>query len=294
MNLKRLWYVITVAEEAHFGRAAARLRISQPSLSQQIKTAESELGVRLFDRDAAGVKLTAAGRELVGDGESLLAGAQRLADRVASASATISGRLNISYSRSAAHLGIGELVDEFRRDHPQVAIHTSTAWTTRNLEQLDREEVDIAFVRPPLEDDRPLLDLGGDDLAVAVPSDHDLVGRQPIDPAWLSGEPVVFWPREQGPGYHDSILGQVWRTDPPRVTLEEPEAELILEAVARGRGITVLDRRRALRMKPVGVAILAFRPPAPNVRLGVTWRPGDRSAAVQAFVDLCRRATTAA
>jgi len=95
----------------------------------------------------------------------------------------------------------------------------------------------------------------------------------------------VFWPRAQGPGYYDTIVGQIWSDSPPNIVLEEPEAELILPAVASGIGVAVLDRRRAEKLSPPGVTLVRFAEPVPTAGVGLAWRIDDRRATASLFVE---------
>jgi DNA-binding transcriptional LysR family regulator len=289
MNLRRLRYFVVLAEELHFGRAAERLHIAQPGLSQQIKRLERELGTVLLHRDRRTIGLTAAGELLLTQGRPLLQAAANLVEQVRARARGSSGRLRIAYTRSAAGLSPPAIVRAFRRTHPDIELHTSTAWTARNLELLTAGEVDAAFVRPPVHTDGlDLAPLEDEELVVALPHQHPLARRRAIRRDQLTHQRVVLWPRPQGPGYYDRIIDQVWPDAPPDIVLEEPEAEQILAAVANGHGITILDRRRAEKLRPPHVVIRRFAAPRPTSQLALAWRTTDPAPALRAFVRTCR------
>ena len=150
MDLRRLRYFAVVAEELHFRRAAERLHIAQPGLSQQIRVLERELGAVLFNRTTAGVTLTEAGRTLRDEGVPLLREVERVAALVRAAAEGRSGRLRIVLTRSLAGSSPDELMTEFRSRHPDAEIDIETAWTTRNVAMVRAAEADAAFVRLPL------------------------------------------------------------------------------------------------------------------------------------------------
>lgn len=278
-----------MAEELHFGQAARRLRVAQPGLSQQIKTLERELGAELLERDRRQVRLTEAGELLLADAVPLLRAADDLAARVRDRADGRSGLLRIAYTRSAADLSPPKLVQAFRRAHPDVEIRAETAWTAHNLALIAADEIDVAFVRLPAGGDGiETLHLDDEELVVAVAEGHPLAARAELTPRDLAHEPIVLWPRTQGPGYFDSIVEQIWPGSAPNVVHEEPEAEQILAAVRAGAGAAVLDRHRAEKLRPPQVVIRRFAEPRPATRVGLAWRSADSSPVVRAFRDLCR------
>ena len=150
MELRRLAYFAVLAEELHFRRAAERLRIAQPGLTQQIRVLERELGATLFERSTSGVTLTDAGQVLLEEGVPLLREADRVTERVRAAAQGRTGLLRIVHSRSLAGGLPDELVRTFRQLHPDADIGVESAWTARNVAMLRTGEADAAFVRLPL------------------------------------------------------------------------------------------------------------------------------------------------
>ncbi|MBO2450843.1 LysR family transcriptional regulator [Actinomadura barringtoniae] len=287
MELRRLRYFAVLAEELHFARAAERLHIAQPSLSQQIKALERELGVRLLDRGGRGVTLTSAGEALVDEAAAVLTRCDELVERVRAAGHGLSGRLRIAYTRSAVDLAAQPIVGRFREAVPGVEVLAMTGWTSENLRRLVAGEVDVVFVRPPVSDaGLAVRQVAEEELVVVVPAGHRWAARRRIKRAELRDEPVVMWPRAQGPGYYDHIVEQVWAGTPPRIVRREPEAESILAAVNDGVGIAVLDRGRAEKLRPRGVLVRRFAAPAPTAGLAIAWRPADRSPALARFLEL--------
>lgn len=289
VNLKRLKYFSVLAEELHFGRAAERLHMAQPGLSQQMKRLEAELGAKLLERDRRSTRLTPAGQLLQEEAARLLRDADALIGRVRARASGITGNLTVAYTRSAVYLGTTEVVREFRERHPDVQVRTVSAWTARNLEMLHDREVDAAFVRPPIEDPGvELLRLVMEELVAAVPAEHPLARRATVTPDDLADEDVVFWPRELGPGHYDRIVRQAWPRGQPRLVLEEPDDEQILAAVGTGIAISILERRRATRLCPANVTLRRFADPVPTAELAIAWRTGEATPILTAFLDGCR------
>jgi DNA-binding transcriptional LysR family regulator len=295
VDLRRLRYFAVLAQELHFGRAAERLQIAQPGLSQQIKILEREIGAELFVRSAHGVSLTQAGLVLLQDGVPLIGQLDRVAQRAAATAAPGRDELAVVHTRSLSGGLPDEVLRVYRRRHPRTAVRLESAWTARNVEMLRAGEVDVAFVRLPLSDPGELnvLSLGHTEMAAAVPHDHPLARRRALDVDDLRGLSVVLWPRQQAPGYFDSLVRQVWGAEPPEVALWEPDPEHILAAVAAGVGVSVLDRDRARTLRPPGVSVRRFRTP-PTAEYGIAWTAHTEGTPVAAFVDACREVAAAA
>ncbi|MGW5696807.1 LysR family transcriptional regulator [Streptomyces asiaticus] len=289
MDLRRLEYFLVLARVLHFGRAAEELYISQPGLSQQIKVLEQELGTPLIHRGTKSITLTTAGEVLREHGERVLAEARLCVERVRAAAEQPTGVLRVAYTRSGADLNMHELVERFRVRYPEVRLSLSTAWTSRNLELLEGDQVDVAFVRAAVRH-RPVesLVVATEELVVAMADDHPLAARERVSPDDVIGLPLVHWPRAQGPGYHDEIRRQIWGDRPQRVVLEQPDAEHILREVAGRVGIAVLDEHRARKLCPPGVCVRRFVEPVPTTTLVVAWRPRAGHASVDRFIELCR------
>lgn len=288
MNLRRLEYFTVLARELHFTRAADEIGITQPALSQQIKTLERELDVDLFERRGREVRLSAAGAALVREAAGLLNRSAAVERTVRAAARGRSGVLRVAYTRSGADLCAGELVRGFRQARPDVQVEAMTGWTSWNLSLLKDERVDAAYLRGPVrERGVEVRELETEDMVVALPEDHPLAARPAVRAADLADEPVVLWPRHQGPEYYDSLVEQVWPERGPRLVLEEPESEHILAAVAHGTCLSVLGTRRAAKLCPPGVTWRRFVEPRPRIALSLAWRRGDPRAVVRDFVAYC-------
>lgn len=289
VNLRRLRYFSVVAQELHFRRAAEILGVAQPGLSQQIKVLEQELGVSLFERGPHSVSLTDAGRVLLEEGVPILGQLDRVEQHVRAMVEPFQHELRVVHTRSV----IADLPDEavriFREQHPRVRLVQDMAWTDRNLQMLRTGEVDVAFVRLPLADPGEIrvMVMGETELVVVLPQGHPLVARRSLDLVDLKDQPVVMWPRAQAPGYFDDLQARLWGSTSPVVALWEPDPEHILAAVAGGLGISVLDRNRALKLSPRGVAVRRFRQRLTGA-FGVAWTSAAAGSPVAAFLSICR------
>ncbi|MFE2037434.1 LysR family transcriptional regulator [Streptomyces scopuliridis] len=289
MELRRLEYFLVLARVLHFGRAAEELHISQPGLSQQIKVLEQELGTSLIHRGTKSITLTTAGEVLRGQGERVLAEVRQCVEQVRAVAEQPTGVLRVAYTRSGADLGMYEFVEGFRARYPAVRLSLSTAWTGRNLELLEADEADVAFVRSMVRHRAvESLVVATEELVVAMPDDHPLAARERVSFDDVIDQPLVHWPRSQGPGYYDEIRRQIWGDRHQRVVLEQPDAEPILREVAHRVGIAVLDEHRARKLCPPGVCVRRFVEPVPTTTLVVAWRPHAAPALVDRFIEVCQ------
>jgi DNA-binding transcriptional LysR family regulator len=290
MDTRRLRYFAALAEELNFHRAAERLHIAQPALSQQIRVLERELAVRLFDRTSRGVSLTPAGKVLAHIGVPWLGEADHIVSQVQAAGRGHSDHVRVVHSRSLGDGLPDSIVREFQRRCPGVELSLETAWTARNVEMVRAGDADAGFVRLPLLEvgDLDVLPLGHTELVVAAPRGHRLARQRTLRFSDVLNEPLVFWPRAQAPGYYDYLRAQVWGDREPQVLSFEPDPEHILDAVRRGAGITIMDATRVSRLKPNGVVTRRFTSPALTAGFAVVSRRRRSSPALGDFLRLCR------
>lgn len=283
-DLRRLRYFVTLVRHRHFGAAAAELHITQPALSQQIKKLERELAAPLVDRATQGFTLTAAGDYLAREAPGLLRAMDEAAAAVRDHTAGTRGEIRIAYTRSGSDAGIAQRIRRFREDRPHVRVTSITGWTSWNLELLRAGEVDVGFVRGRLAvPDLGLVQCGTEETAVVVPSDHPLAHKSELTTDEILNEPIVFWPRAAGPEYYDEVIGAIWTNGRPRIVAEETDAEQVIEQVAHGVGISVLDRARATRIAPKGAVVIPLVDP-PQVPISLAWRRDDSSPAVRELI----------
>jgi DNA-binding transcriptional LysR family regulator len=265
LEIRQLRYFLAVAEELHFRRAAARLHISQPPLSQQIRALEEEMGCLLFARTRRRVELTAAGEAFVRDARALLTeldGAVATARRIGAGQ---TGRLRINFVGSALFSIVPASVHRFRAARPTIEVELRESSTVEQQRAVSAGVVDVGLVRLPVEPDPELTVevVLRERTAVALPVGHPLAELRRVPLRRLAPEPFVLFPRAQAPGFHDLVIGSVAATGaPPRVVQYAPEMLTIIGLVAAGIGISLV---------PESVARLALE--------GVTYRPVAGAAA---------------
>jgi DNA-binding transcriptional LysR family regulator len=288
VELRQLTSFVAVAEELHFRRAAERLHLAQPSVSQHIRGLEAELGVRLFERNRRGAALTAAGDALLPEARDLLARAEGAAAIARSTGIGERGRLRLSLTRSLTGGIAGAIVAAYRQRYPEVELELSVGNTMLHVEQLLEGDIDVGFVRPPLE--QPGLDelvLGREPMVCVLPKGHPLANRGRVRSADLRDEPLVWWPEHHGPGAWREVRREVYGDPPwPPIDRIEPEEERIVSAVAEGAGISfiMLERSRSLRIP--GAIYRRFVPPEPTMGIALAWRSGDSLPTLQRVREL--------
>jgi len=207
MELRHLKYLIAVAEELHFGRAAIRLNISQPPLSQQIRQLEEELGVRLFDRTKREVRLTEAGRRLVEEARAILGRVDHLSAVAARAGSGEIGHLAVGVSGGMNPILI-KVLEVFGKQYPGVRIELHHISSGAQIEELRERRLDVGFVYLPIQ--APFLTTEivlREPLCLAVPKRHPLARHKTVALTSLEGEPMILFPRGVTPGVHDAITG---------------------------------------------------------------------------------------
>ena len=284
MDLRQLSYVVAVAEEGQFTRAAARESVAQPAISAQIRRLERELGERLFHRDQRGVGLTAAGEALLPHARAALAAAARGRDTIASLRGVLHGRLRIGVSgpgdrRLAATLG------EFHRAHPGIEITLGERHNEPLLEALAGGELDAAVIGLPDEPLPPQLRarvIAEDAVVLAVPREHPLSRSRTIAIAALRGQPMITLTR--GTGLRATLEGACRDAGfAPRIIAETSQLGHMVELVAAGLGIAVMP---GSALAGAELAVLRITRPRLLRRTALAWNQVTTTPAGRAFLAL--------
>jgi DNA-binding transcriptional LysR family regulator len=296
MELRHLRYFVAVAEEGHITRAAERLGIQQPPLSQQIRALEGELDVQLFHRKRRGVELTQAGETFLAEARAIL---ERVGHAAAAARRTArgeAGRIGIGFTSSASfHPFVPRAIRAFREAQPLVALTLEEGGTAELVEMLRAETLDAAFVRSPIGQAAgvEVASVLDEEMVAAFPAGHPLstsaaAVRLPL--AALEAETFILYRRPLGPGLYDAIIAACQRAGySPQIGQEAPRMLSTLSLVAAGLGVTLVpDSMRRLGVE--GVAYKRLDPGAQLVApLNLAYRGGERAAAARRFIALVRR-----
>ena len=300
MELRHLRYFMAVAEEKHVTRAAERLGMQQPPLSQQIRALERELDVQLFRRLPRGVEPTAAGLAFLSDARAIVAQIDRAVATAKRTARGEQGRIAVGFTSSAPfNPFVPRVIRAYREAFPLVALMLEEGGTTELIEALRHERIDAAFVRTPLADRAGLVvqSLLEEPMVLALPRGHALARKKSASKALsltaLAGETFVIYRRPSGPGLHDAIVSACNAAGfSPRIGQEAPRIGSTLNLVATGLGISLVpESLQLMRMDGVAFRRLAgaVQPKAP---LYIAARRSEASAAVRKFLEFARRAAT--
>lgn len=293
MELRHLRYFVAVAEELHFGRAALRLNISQPPLSQQIKSLEEELCAELFKRSSRRVELTPAGKVFLVRARNLLSMAEDAADEARRVAAGLEGVLRLGFVTPAMDGPLPRVIAGFRGNWPGVRLDLKEASTVEQLEALRGGRLDIGFIRAHGGNAQGLAARSflREPYVLALPRGHALTAGQSVSLAELDGQPFIFFARQQGPGLHDEIMAAFSRAGAaPFITQEVLSKRSTLALVAAGLGLALVPASTA-RASMEEVVFRRLREELPLVCVDAAWHPAADSPLVDNFLqamDICQ------
>ncbi|POZ62302.1 LysR family transcriptional regulator [Chromobacterium alticapitis] len=245
MELRHLRYFLAVAEELHFTRAAERLHIGQPPLSQQIQALEAELGVTLFRRHQRKVELTAAGSQFLPRARQILADSAAAVDAARRAAAGDIGELRIGFTSSLPLTPIlHRSLHHYREAYPDVKLTLREMFTAGQFDALEKRRLDLGFVRfngPTPSPQIRVEELHRDRLLAVLPSGHPLAGEPAIALRQLADAPLIGYPPDSGAGLRDVIL-QLARQNGLALNVVQEAGEAITQIglVAAGVGAAIL------------------------------------------------------
>ncbi len=289
MDLRHYRYVVSLAEELHFGRAAAKLGLSQPALSIQIRDLEEELGTPLFWRSKREVRLTAAGNTLLAHARDILGRVEHSRSETRSVGRGDLGSLEIGYMSSLSARIVPRAVRAFRRRYPKVEVKLRLLIPPAHRLQIATGQVDFAFIIAPTEPEAFAVEtIQTESHVAALPQGHPLASRSRVPIRALGGCPFVIFPRYAAPDLYDLMMRHMRDNGArPNVVLEPIPVYGILAAIAAGVGVSLVPEcLQGLRQDGV-----VYRP-VTGPRLPITWsiayRPGALEGARAAFLDVVR------
>ena len=287
-DLNQLRCFVTVAEELHFGRAAARLNMTQPPLSRQIQVLEHIIDAPLLERTSRSVRLTPAGRSFLPEARRILKlaeSASQVARRIALGK---TGSLKIGYTAAAAYGYLPELLAACRARLPEVDFSLKEMVSGDQLEALASGQIDAGLLRPPIA--RPELATKrvlAEPLLAAIPRKHPLASRENLAIKDFDGQPFVMYSPYESRYFHDLLVALFTQADIlPRYVQHVGQIHSILAMVRAGLGVSIVPAAAAnLKIADVKLRPLKLRSPAP-VELFMVWRRDDENPLVPALVDI--------
>lgn len=299
MELRHLRYFVVVAEEGHVTRAAERLGIQQPPLSQQIHALEAELGFQLFRRKPRGVELTDVGRTFYEDARAILSRVEEARARADRTARGEQGKLVVGFtSSSPLNPFVPAVMRSYCEKYPRISMVLDEGGTIELVDALHAERIDAAFIRSEVADRQglavyPILE---EPMVAAVPKGHHLSAgavrraKAGVPLAALSKDSFILYRRRAGPGLYDTIIGACRRAGfSPVIAQEAPQIVSTLNLVAAGLGVSIVPESFC-SMKLPGVVYLKLAPKdLLRAQINLACRGPLQSAAAENFVDLVRK-----
>ena len=293
MDLRRIRHFHVLAETRNFSRAAERLHIAQPALSVSIQKLESELGTKLFERTPTGVTLTASGQAALVEARRLLYHGEQLQRTARDAAAGTGGRLRIGFVGSAIFRVIPSLIPLFRAQHPGVELVLQEGVSTRIVQMLQEEALDVGIVRTPLllAHTAVLHTLQRERFIAALPTRHALAACERLALADLAQEPFVMYSAGEATGLHAAAMAACERAGfAPRVSQVANQVPTVVALVESGLGVALVPEAvRGLRAPEVVYRDLGDHGSG-ETALALAWHPEGRTPAAAHFVELARGA----
>ena len=294
MELRQLRYFVAVAEEGHFGRAANRLRMSQPPVSMQIKGLEEELGVELLDRKTRRVALTDAGAAFLEKARKILGLIEEAKREAKGANLGVAGRLEVGFVSSATLTVLPHALKSFGERFGGVELVLEELASASQADALYSGRIRVGLVRLPLRAPGIAVEpVFGEDLIVALPMGHRLetLGQVPVEK--LADVPLIFVPRRLMPGFHDQVVGLFRDVGVlPKVVQHAVQQETIVGLVAGGVGAAILPGSVA-RVRRDGVVYRPLDAQGTTTWLGLARLETDSSVLVENFANSVREAARA-
>lgn len=279
MNLSHLEAFVAVAKSLSFTKAAKQLHISQPALSNQIKLLEQSLEVPLFVRDRHSVALSAAGKELLDDAESLLADAEKFRQRARRTAGGARGVLRVGFVASATMDIVPRLTVALRKHFPEVSLQLKNIPSVAQIEQLKHCALDAGIVRLPLhESDIDVIPLHSEPFAIVFSKQHSLRARKVVTVRDLADESFIAYTEQQAPAFFQQWTGICRRAGfTPRIVQEVAEMETALALIAAGVGVGILPEGLAKRHART-LVVQSLRTEPVRSEIGLAFRKADTSA----------------
>lgn len=285
MKLQSLRYFCVLAEELHFGRAAARLAISQPPLSTAIRALEDEVGVKLFERNSKMVQLTPAGAMFLVESREILERVNRVASVARAVEAGLHGRLDVGMTSSLLYRSMPAVLEQFKTEAPAVDVVLHELSTSEQIAKLMRRQLHAAFVQgttvsPQLQS----IPLPNDEFVVCLPEHHPLANQDTLDLRALDEESFIMFSRDSAPASHDHVIGVFSRFDMhPRIAHAARTWMTIVAMVAQGYGVALVPQSMA-HTGIHGVRFLHIEGAPSSVPASLVWNAGHVPPALELFL----------
>jgi DNA-binding transcriptional LysR family regulator len=287
LELRHIRYFLAVAEERHFTRAAAKVGIGQPPLSQQIKDLEREVGAALFHRLAHGAELTEAGKAFLTAVKEMPLIAERATAAARRAARGETGSLRVGFTASATfNVVVPSTIRAFRRAYPDIDLTLEEANTAPLITRLREGTLDTAFLRPGAAgtDELQVRRLSEEPMVVALPKRHHAAAFEQIDLALLKDDPFLLFPRENAPTLYDTVVDACRKAGfEPIIGQLVPHVASIVNLVAAELGVSIVPASM-MQVRVTGIAYRQIAGQSPMTQLALAYRRGETSPVLRNFI----------
>ena len=291
MELRHLRYFIAVAEELHFTKAAEKLHIAQPPLSQQIQQLEAELKVKLFHRQTKRqVQLTEAGTVFLQEAYQLLVQLETAVALTQRIGRGQTGGLRIGFTSLVIYDLLPLILQQFHEQFQEVELVLRELTTSQQEQALKDSLIDVGFAHPPLEDDTLSYKcIHKQTLVVALPSTHSLAQQEQISVRSLLNEPLIVFPRYLAPGLYDRIMSLFEQENcQPNITQLAIQMQTIIALVSARMGVAITPSSLQNLQRP-GVAYRPIVEQVPVIETAVIWQPESLTPILENFLQLTQK-----
>ena len=291
MELRHLRYFVAVAEELNVRQAAARLHLSQPPLSQQLRDLEDEVETKHFVRSKSGMRHTESGRTFLKEARSILAQSQRAVRLAQAASRGEAGHLDIAYAVEGFEPVLLRVMRLFRKLFPMVELGIRELQYHQQVQELLNQRIDIGYVPirfPELESELVFECVRKAPFLVALPTEHPLAKQRRLRLSALANEKFISI-RRTAPAYHSLFVSHCRSAGfMPEIAREEADGALsLLGLVSAGFGVALVPETFQ-QILPVAVEFRPLRPSIPTFDFHIAWRRGNQSSVLHAFLEMLR------
>ncbi|MED0660001.1 LysR substrate-binding domain-containing protein [Bacillus smithii] len=290
LELRHLKYFVTVAEELHFGKAAARLNMAQPPLSSQIRQLEEEIGVPLFHRTKRKVELTKEGQVFLEKVYLILKNLEDAIETVRMVNRGEIGEIAIGFISSASYDILPAIIQHYRKKYPNIHIDLQQLTTEEQVKALHEGRIDVGILCHPIENDNVLFEvIRQEPMVIALPKDHPLAREtSSINLNDLFNDPFIVTGRKANQRHYDTLIKLCYQAGfSPKVVQETKELSTVLSFVSSGMGVALVPAsiQSIFKNKVIYRNIRNH----PYTTTALAWKSGNLSPTVRAFIELVKK-----
>jgi DNA-binding transcriptional LysR family regulator len=286
LDLRQMRYVVEVAKERSFSRAARNLHVAQQAVSRQVKLVEEELGVQLFERTNRGVELTAAGEAFVQEAQRALNAADRVAQQAQAAARGQVGTLRLAYTLATVYETLPALIAAAAAEQPELNVRTREIFAEDLERLLTHERVDVALA--PHVGRRSGLDqhpVRQEAFVAAVALNHPLAAQPSISVAALAEQTIELWPESMAPGYHEAVVAACRDAGFEPILDGQAAGSTVWGNIAGGRGVGLVVGSLRHQL-PRGITLIPLAAPTPTLAIDLVWPTARTTPAVTRLVAI--------